>query len=382
MSSWRKSSILLLTLLLGVMLTAMPAFAAGPIELFTPYTNLSASPGQTVNYSVEVMNNTEDIQTIGLQVQSVPNDWTYELTSGGWGITELSIKPGESGSVSLKVNIPYAVQKGAYRLSLVSDQGAALPLNINIAEAGTFRTELTTEQPNLEGASDASFTYTVNLNNKTAEEQTYALRHGAPTGWTVQFTSGGQNVSSVVLEPNSSQSLTVKVTPAANATAETYSIPIEASNASTGDKLNLEASITGSYALQLTTPDGRVSTSLTAGGSKTVDLVLTNTGTSELSDIQLSSTTPVDWSVEFDKDETISLAAGESKTVGAVFKSSSKAIAGDYVVGISARSAEVSQSASFRVSVETSVLWGWLGILIIAGVFGGIIYLFRKYGRR
>ncbi len=382
MRSWRKKGSLLLTLLLGVMLLASPASAAEPIELFTPYTSLTASPGQSVSYSVEVINNTADIQTIGLAVQQAPADWSYELTSGGWTIDRIGVKPDASQNVSLKITIPYAVQKGEYKLALATDKGASLPLTIHIAEAGTFRTELTTEQPNLQGASDASFTYTATLNNKTAEEQTYALRASAPAGWTVEFKSGGQNVSSVVLEANSSESITVAVKPAVNVAADTYKIPIEAANASTGDKLELEAVITGTYGLDLTTSDGRLSTEVTAGGSKKVELVLQNTGTSELTGISLRSTTPTDWTVDFEEDSDIALAAGESKTITATFNASSKAISGDYVVGITASAAEATDSASFRVTVETSILWGWLGILIIVGVFGGIFYLFRKYGRR
>ncbi len=382
MSSWRKKSSLLLTLLLGVMLLTVPVSAAEPIELFTPYTSLTASPGQSVSYSVEVMNHTSDIQHIGLSVQQAPTDWTYELTSGGWTIDQITVKPDASQTINFKITIPYAVQKGEYKLSLATDKGASLPLTIHIAEAGTFRTELTTEQPNLQGASDASFTYTTTLNNKTAEEQTYALRASSPAGWQVEFKTGGQNVSSVVLEPNSSESITVVVKPAINVTADTYKIPIEASNASTGDKLELEAVITGTYGLDLTTSDGRVSTEVTAGGSKKVELVLRNTGTSDLDGISLRSTTPADWSVEFEKDSDIALAAGESKTITATFHASSKAISGDYVASITASAAEATSSSSFRITVETSVLWGWLGILIIAGVFGGIFYLFRKYGRR
>jgi len=36
----------------------------------------------------------------------------------------------------------------------------------------------------------------------------------------------------------------------------------------------------------------------------------------------------------------------------------------------------------FRITVETSMLWGLIGVLIILVVIGGIYYLIRKYGRR
>jgi uncharacterized membrane protein len=373
----------LLTLILGVfMLGGSSAFAAEPIELYTPFTNLSVTPGQSVNYSVEIMNNTDQIQKVGLEVQGLPSDWTYELKSGSWSIHELSIKANESGEASISLEVPLAVDKGIYQFQLISNKGQTLPITLNVTEQGTFKTEFTTDQPNLEGATDTSFTYTTQLKNKTAEKQTYALNSAAPRGWDVQFKAGGSNVSSVVIEPGASESITVSVTPATTVTADTFKIPIEAVSGSTKAQLELEAAIKGSYKLELTTPTGLISTDVTAGDEKKVDLLLKNLGTSDLTDIALTAATPVDWEVTFDNKEITSLKAGESKTITATIKASGKAIAGDYVVSMNASAPEASSSSEFRVAVKTSVLWGWLGILIIAAVFGAIYFLFRKYGRR
>lgn len=66
----------------------------------------------------------------------------------------------------------------------------------------------------------------------------------------------------------------------------------------------------------------------------------------------------------------------------AVVKASKKAIPGDYVVKMEARTPEVNSAAEFRIAVKTPIIWGWLGILIIIAACGGVYYLFRKYGRR
>ncbi|HHX76954.1 MAG TPA: hypothetical protein GX697_01185, partial [Firmicutes bacterium] len=73
---------------------------------------------------------------------------------------------------------------------------------------------------------------------------------------------------------------------------------------------------------------------------------------------------------------------GETAKVKAYIKPSDKAIAGDYVVNISASTPEAYSSADFRVTVKTSALWGWIGVLIIALVGAGIYYLFRRFGRQ
>ena len=58
------------------------------------------------------------------------------------------------------------------------------------------------------------------------------------------------------------------------------------------------------------------------------------------------------------------------------------AIAGDYVTRLEASTPETSAEASFRVTVKTPLLWGWVGILIIMAALGSVYSLFRKYGRR
>lgn len=66
----------------------------------------------------------------------------------------------------------------------------------------------------------------------------------------------------------------------------------------------------------------------------------------------------------------------------ATVKASKKALPGDYVTKIEARTPETTSAAEFRISVKTPLIWGWVGILIIIGACGGVYFLFRKYGRR
>lgn len=356
--------------------------AAGEITLYTPYTSISVPPGEVINYPLEVKNNTNSVITVPLQINSLPSGWSTKLNGGGWQLKEVSVKPGESESVTLEVTVPLKVDKGSYRFQLTAGSMASLQLTVDITEKGTYQTELTTDQANLEGHADSTFTYTVNLQNRTANKQNYALSADAQAGWDVTFTSGGKQVSSVEIEAGASQSITVDVKPPAEVTEGSFSIPIRASNSSTSSELALEAVITGSYGLELTTPSGLLSTNVNAGGSKTIELLVKNTGTAPLSDINLSADTPVDWEVSFNPKTIENLPAGKSTTVEAKLTSSDKAIAGDYVTSLKAAAAEASSDAQFRVAVKGSMLWGWIGVLVILAILGGIYVLIRKYGRR
>ena len=134
--------------------------------------------------------------------------------------------------------------------------------------------------------------------------------------------------------------------------------------------------------MELSTPTGLLSTNITAGDVKRVELAVNNTGSSELNDIKLSFTAPINWDITFDPQKVDKLQPGKVAQVFATIKADKKAIAGDYVAGIEAKTPEIGSRISFRISVETSILRGWIGVLIIIIALGSVYYLFRKYGRR
>jgi uncharacterized membrane protein len=61
---------------------------------------------------------------------------------------------------------------------------------------------------------------------------------------------------------------------------------------------------------------------------------------------------------------------------------SGDAIAGDYVVSFTATNDQANASQDIRVTVETSLLWGLVGVVLIVAVLGGLYWVFRTYGRR
>ena len=351
------------------------------VTLFTPYTQISVPPGETINYSVDVLNGNEAVEELNVFVTGIPRGWNYELKSGGWKIGKVSVLPGEKITLSLKVDVPVQVNRGTYQFRVTAGDHV-LPLTVTVSEQGTYKTEFTTDQSNMEGQASATFNYNATLRNRTAEEQSYAMTSNAPRGWTVSFRANGRQVTAVEVAPNATTTVSIEAKPPASVGTGTFKIPVRAFTASTSAELDFEAVITGSYAMELSTPTGLLSSSITAGNTKKIELEVRNTGSSELRGIEMSSSKPAEWEVVFDPVKVESLIAGSSTTVTALIKASSKAIPGDYVVKMTARTPEVSSTVDFRMSVKTSMLWGWIGILIIAAVLGGVYYLFRKYGRR
>ena len=257
-----------------------------------------------------------------------------------------------------------------------------MPITINVSSAGSNETELSCDQKNMEGTSKSNFSFRAVLKNKTASNQQYALMANAPRGWTVAIKPNHQQATSTEVKANGTKDITYEIKAPLSVKAGTYKIPVKAVSGSTSAALEFEVVITGTYEMSLGTPSGLLSTKMTAGDEKKVELVVKNAGTTQLENIELSASKPRNWEATFEPNKIEKLGPGKSETVYATIKADKKAIPGDYVSKITAKTPEVSETLSFRVMVKTPMLMGWLGVIIILLALGGVALLFKKYGRR
>lgn len=370
-----------LPLLLIIVLCSQAALAQS-LRLYTPYPHITVPPGETIDYAIDLINNGGAIATAEVNVEGLPEGWKQTLRSGGWNAQAISVLPREKKSLNLKVELPFDIEKGVYTFRVIARGHSVLPLTVEVSEQGTVKTVFTADQANMQGHATSTFNYRTKLENQTGEKQLYALSSHAPRGWTVVFKPNYQQASSVEIDPGQSKDIQIEVKAPYNVKAGKYTIPVVASTGSSTARLELEADISGTYGIELTTPDGRLSEKITAGRRKTIDLVVRNSGSSDLSSVRMSAGKPQGWEVTFTPDTIPLIAAGESAQVKAQVRAYDKSIPGDYVLNLTAQTPEATSTASFRMSVRTPLLWGWLGILIILGAIGVVVYLFRKYGRR
>src|SRR6185437_15735240 len=278
-------------------------FAGSPVtgyaqsfSLYTPFTSISVPPGESIDYPIDVINKTSRVKSSAIRVEGLPKGWTWLMKSGGWNIGSLAVLPGEKKNFSLDVQVPLKVDKGTYHFTVTAPGLSILPLTVVVSQQGTFKTELTTDQANMAGAANSTFTFNTKLRNVTDAAQAYALNADAPPGWKVSFKANYKQVSSVNIEPGHTENITVELKSA---------------------DVTLEVGITGSYGLQVTTPTGLLSTSATAGGNKRLDLVVKNTGSAELKNIAMTSALPTNWNVSFEPAKIDDLPAGQSIDVAA-----------------------------------------------------------------
>lgn len=383
MKLWKKSfNQHLILLCFFIFFSFLTSFASKNVLVYTPYTQVFVSPGESVDYTIDVINNGESFFNQEITIHGIPRNWNYILRLDGYKVGRIAVLPKEKKSLSLKVEVPFQVNKGTYAFRVAAGDSASLTLRITVTEKGSSETEFTTDQANMQGNATSNFSFRTTLKNRTAEKQHYALIADAPRGWTVTFNADYKQVTSIEMEPNTTKDITIDIKPTAKVKSGTYKIPVHAMTGSTSADLELEVVITGNYAIELTTPTGLVSTNITAGKEKKVTLVVKNTGSADLSGIEMKATTPSKWEVTFEPSKIDKLLPGEQATVNATLHADKKAIPGDYIVNINASTPEATADISFRVMVKTSMVWGWIGIIIILAALGGVFYLFRKFGRR
>ena len=378
------ASLLALTSIVGV----TPVGAADSIRVTTPYPAVAVAPGAKV--SLEVSIDTDNAGRVDLNVARVPDGWTASLRGGGYAVDGIDSNGSSPTKVTLDVTVAADAAAGTQRLDVVARQGGAsttLPIDIRVEPTAAGEVTLTTDVPNLKGSSDGTFRFTLTLTNDTPDDQTFSVLANGPAGWTLTTTVGSQEqAASVVVQAGANSTVTVTAKPAADTEAGSYPITVEATGGPQPASADLKVEITGSYKLSMTTVDGRLNTSASAGTATDLTLVLTNTGTAAVEGAALSATAPSGWTVTFDPP-TVDVPAGNGTSGGtaqsiAHLTPSSDAIAGDYVATMKATAPTATASAEIRVTVETSLLWGAVGIALIAIVLIGLLWTFRHFGRR
>lgn len=368
---------------LFILSTAGMARNSSPgVKLYTPYSSISVPPGQTINYSIQVINHSSAIENVGLAVWGLPKGWSYTMKSGSWNISKVSVLPDKNENLALQITVPLRVNKGAYHFEVAAKGFTVLPLTVIVSKKGTYKTTFTTPQANLEGAANSTFTFNTSLENATADTQLYALNAEAPPGWNVTFKANYKEVASVNVPANHTQKITVTIKAPDHVAAGTYKIPVYATTNTTSAGLALETVVTGSYSMDLSTPDGLLNTDITAGDQKRIALTVKNTGSAPLKKISFHFTAPTNWDISFDPKQIDELPAGHTEQIFATIRADKDAIAGDYATDLKAQTPETTANTELRVSVTTPLLWGWVGILIILVAVGSVYFLFRKYGRR
>ena len=370
-------------LLLMTALVPLGALAA-TFDLTTPYPAVTIQPGNTVTFPLDIA--VPAPERVGLAVSGAPKGWTANLRGGGNIVNAVFAGGTTAATVDLSVTVPQDATPGSQTLTVTAtaDQGTrALPIEVTVLGDTGGAITLTSDFPQLSGAPTSTFSYSLTLANTGTQKQTYTLQGQGPDGWTVSVhpSSNGQALTDTV-DGGATDTLSVTAEPPSTVTAGSYPIQVTVASGSQSATTNLEADVTGAPAVTLSTPNQVLNAQVTAGSTGTGSLVVTNTGSTVLQNVAVTASAPTGWTTTFAPTTIDTIQPGSAATVDATLKPSSDALAGDYDVTFTVTAGTATANVDIRTTVQTSPLWGFIGLALIVIVIVGLGWVFRRFGRR
>jgi uncharacterized membrane protein len=370
------------TVFLGGLAPAVAA--AGTVTVTTPYPSIAVAPGSSASFDLTITSSVQG--TVSLAVAGTPTGWKATIHGGGFVVQGVTAGPGKPGTARLDVDVPAdtTVTSGNIRIEAkLGSVSAVLPITVLVNAGVAGDITLSTTTPTLTGASDATFTFNLTLQNGTAQDQTVSAAATAPAGWTTDAKLSEAQAASTVVKAGSSTTITVTATPPANAPAGHTDIGVTATAGTKTIPAKLGIDITGTYKLTLSTPGDLLSTHGSAGSAMRQSLEVRNGGTGDLTGVTVTATPPSGWTITFDPvGGKVDVAAGQTGTMTAIITPSGDAVAGDYPITLTATNPQATSTANIRFTVETSPIWALVGIGVIVLILAGLLYVFRTYGRR
>jgi len=379
------------TYVIALTMTVLAVFAAPVVAqtatgliISAPYPGVTTDAGSTAQFELAVE---ADIRrTVTLAVDGVPDGWTATFRGGGLAVSQVATNPEGPPELRLDVIIPTGAAEGDYPMTVTATgdgETASLPISVTVQGGAGGTVTLTPDFSGLQGPADETFPFNIEVANDTPAEVTLELEGEGPLGWVVEARPSGQSQASTIsVDSGGTGRIQVTATPPVNVTEGSYDLRVTARGGGISVETPLVVQITGSYEMEITTPDDRLNASVTVGQPSQFQLLVINTGSAPLTNVEVSATPPSNWEVTFDSAAIPTIPPGEVATVNATITPADGAIAGDYQISFRATVPETSASVEVRATVSPSAFGGLVGVGLILLVLAGLAWVFRRFGRR
>jgi len=357
------------------------------LYLLTDYPAVTVRPGNTSTISLRLQNYALPPERFKLSVEGVPDGWTATLLGGGQPVAAAMPATNANVVLQLRLDVPAKAAIGTHTLTVRAEgegNTVSLPIAVSLAKDLPAKLTLEPKLPSLRGSAKSSFEYQVSIKNDSGKTLLVSLAAQAPPNFDTSFTEayGSQELSSIPVEAGQPKDVKLRVRPPATVKAGQYTVTMRvgAEDATADTKVVLD--ITGQPQLGISGRDGVLSASATAGKETSIPVEVTNTGTATADEVELSGSGPNGWKIAFEPKTISGLAPGQNSEVQALVTPPEKAVAGDYVTTLRAAARGESATASFRVAVSTSTLWGVVGVGVIGIALLVLVGAVARFGRR
>jgi uncharacterized membrane protein len=364
------------------------------ITMSAEYPGVEIAKGEDVSMDLIFSNQGKRDEDVDVRIAKIPEGWKARVKTYRYDVTGVFVPAGEDKTLTFAADPGENVKPGKYEFVIdarTADNRYKMTQTVTVivkaAEAGAKEAKgvkLTTSYPVIRGPSDGTFEFSVEVDSKLDEDAVFDLAAQGPKDWDVNFKPAYESkyITSLRIKAKQSTTVAVQVKPAPGAQAGEYPIIVRVSSADAKAEAKLAVVLTGTYGLEVGTPNGLLSLDARQGKPANISFYVKNTGSAVNENIKFMSFKPENWKVEFKPEKIDALEAGDLKQVELTITPNEDALVGDYSVAANVEGEKASKTIEFRVTVKASQAWGWIGIGIIIVVILGLFGLFRWLGRR
>ncbi len=361
------------------------------IAVYPEFSGITVTRGETVRMDLTLENKGRTDETIDVKISQIPKGWKASLRGGSYMVSGLFVPNGKSRTLALGLEPEKSIGPGTYDFQIDGHTADGkftsmqkLVVNVQEKTAGPEDIQVATSYPVLRGQTDATFEFSLDVQNKSERDRTFNISATGPQNWDINFKPAYETkqISSFQIKGGQSQTIAVQVNPAKDAKAGEYPILVRVGSGEKKAEVKLNVILTGIYKLDAGTPSGLLSLEAVAGKPANFSLFVKNTGSGVNRNITFSSFKPENWEVKFNPEKIDALDPGALKQVEVTVTPAAQALVGDYSVGVMVTGEKSDKTIEMRVTVRASTAWGWIGIAIIVFVIAGLSALFIFLGRR
>ncbi|HIJ57380.1 MAG TPA: hypothetical protein HPQ03_14840 [Deltaproteobacteria bacterium] len=391
--------------ILGLLLLQLPLMAYAEdkkgkelpdrlVKMAVQYPGVEVPPDEDVDLELIFYNRGKAEETVIAWVDEKPDGWTAKIKTYKFSVSGIHVPSNDDRTLTFEAQPDKGIKPGEYKFRIkaktpdgrfeMSEEVVITVKTKKTDEKEARGVKLNTSYPVLRGPSDAKFEFSLEVDSKLDKEGLFDLFAQGPEGWEINFKPAYEDkyISSLRLKEKASQTVAVALKPPAKAKAGEYPVKVRVTSGDAKAEVDLMVILTGTYGIEVGTPDGLLSLDARQGKSANLSIYVKNTGSAVNHNIKFMSFKPENWEVKFKPESLDAVNPGEFKQVEVEIKPFEEALVGDYSVSVNVEGEKAAKPIELRVTVNASAAWGWIGIGIIILVVIGLTGLFRWLGRR
>jgi uncharacterized membrane protein len=360
-----------------------PTPVPGGTKLTCDTPGLQALAGDTVTFPITIQNNNNEDITYTLSASS-GTGWALRFVSGDKGLYKLYVPRMSSKTVTLEVKTSGATGVGEKKVTASVDS-QSIDVFVYITSVNQSAQVTASVSSKIASIGD-KITYDIKIKNLQTQENIYRLSaSGLPENWYYRYKesiSGTEELSETVVPAGGEKNLVLEIVPPYSVAAGDYNFTATVTEPG-GNLINRDFMLRLKSGVGMTMQSPKQGYDAKPGQPFTIDVYVTNSGSgTALTNLYLETTAPDGWIVQSTPNKTTSLTAGNTQKFTVKVTPPGNIVASDYDITIKAVSDQAGKEKDYNIKVTVDSYIPYIGGAIILFVVGGLVLVYRKYGRR